>query len=138
MQTVSLRIYHKDEDQRLIYGDFLTKLGKTGRHLNVPHCIKKSQYTGSSTYNTPFLLQIHKYVILQHNNITLKHTTWHFRWNVQNKTINYYTHIITLPTTLKQAVFLLDPVYNTRAHTQGGAKAGLQWYTLSNEKMRQS
>ena len=28
-----------------------------------------------------------------------KHTIWHFRWNVQIKTINYYTHIITLPTT---------------------------------------
>ena len=33
-----------------------------------------------------------------------------FRWNVQIKTINYYTHIITLPTTLKQALLLLGPV----------------------------
>ena len=49
-------------------------------------------------------------MILWHNSITLKHTIWHFRWNVQIKTINYYTHIITLPTTLKQALLLLDPV----------------------------
>ena len=36
---------------------------------------------------------------------------WHFRGNVQIKTINYYTHIIILPTTLKQALLLPDPVY---------------------------
>ena len=42
------------------------------------------------------LLQNHKHVIPYHNNVTLKHTTWHFRWNVQIKTINYYTHIIAL------------------------------------------
>ena len=75
-----------------------------------------SLYTGFSTNNAPvllqnILLQNHKHVILQHNNITLKHTIWHFRWNVQIKTINYYTRIITLPTTLKQVLFLLDPVY---------------------------
>ena len=27
------------------------------------------------------------------------------------KSINYYTHIITLPMTLKQVLFLLDPVF---------------------------
>ena len=31
--------------------------------------------------------------------------------NVQIKTVNYYTHIISLPTTLKQVLFLPDPVY---------------------------
>ena len=44
------------------------------------------------------------------NNITLKHIIWHFRWNVQIKTINYYAHIITLPTMLKQVLLLLAPV----------------------------
>ena len=66
------------------------------------------KYTGSCTNNTPFLLwnlllQNPKHVILLHNNITLKHTTWHFRWNVQIKTISYHTHIISPPATLQQA-----------------------------------
>lgn len=36
---------------------------------------------------------------------------WHFRWNVQMESINYYTHLTTLATTLKQAGLLPDPVY---------------------------
>ena len=44
-------------------------------------------------------------------NITISHSPiWHFRWNVRIKTINYYTHIITLPTTLTQALLLPGPV----------------------------
>ena len=31
--------------------------------------------------------------------------------DVQIKTINYYTYVITLPTTLKGALLLLDPVH---------------------------
>ena len=68
-------------------------------------------YAESGTNNAPILLQNHKHVILSHNNITLKHTIWQFRCNVQIKTINYYTHINTLPTTLKQVLILLDPVF---------------------------
>ena len=34
-----------------------------------------------------------------------------FKLNVQIKTINYYTHIITLPTAPKQAFLLPDPAY---------------------------
>ena len=33
-----------------------------------------------------------------------------FRWKVQIKTTNYYTYIITRPTTLKQALLMLDHV----------------------------
>ena len=33
---------------------------------------------------------------------------WHFRWNVQIKTVNFDTHIVTLPATLKQASLLPD------------------------------
>ena len=40
----------------------------------------------------------------------LKLTTWHFRYNFQVKTINYYTHIITLLTTLKEVLFPLCPL----------------------------
>ena len=65
-----------------------------------------------SFFITKYFITHHKHVILSHNNITLKHTIWHFRWNVQIKTVNYYTHItITLPTTLKQALLLPDPVF---------------------------
>ena len=32
-------------------------------------------------------------------------------WSVQIETINYYTHIITLPPTLKYVLFLPDPVF---------------------------
>ena len=76
-------------------------------------------YTGYGTNKAPFLLQnlilqSHKLVILQHNNITLKHTMWHFRWNVQTKTINYYTHVIILPTALKRASLLPGPVFRCR------------------------
>ena len=39
------------------------------------------------------------------------HIIWHFRWNIQIKTISYYTHIITLPTAVWRALLLLDPVY---------------------------
>ena len=73
----------------------------------VPH-----KHIGSGTNNASILL--HKNLLLQnykhviHNNITLKHTLWQFRWNVQIKTINHYTHFITLPTTLTQALLLLD------------------------------
>ena len=74
-------------------------------------CIVLGSYRGSGTNNAPFLLQNLKHVILSHNNITLKHTIWQFRCNVQIKTINYYTHINTLPTTLKQVLILLDPVF---------------------------
>ena len=63
-------------------------------------------YICSGTSSTPFLLQNCKHVILSHYIITLKHTIWHFRSNVQIKTINYYTYIITLPTTLKQALLM--------------------------------
>ena len=71
--------------------------------------------TGSRTNNTAFLLQNHQHGILWHNSITLKHAVSHFRRNVQTKPINYYTHIITLPTTLKQALLLLGPVYVFRS-----------------------
>ena len=72
--------------------------------------------TGSGTSNTPFLLQNlllqnHKPVILYHDNITLKHTMWPFRWNVRTKTINYYTHVVTLPTTLRQVLLLWGRVH---------------------------
>ena len=78
--------------------------------------------TVSSTNNTPFLLQSlllqnHKQVILYCDNMTLKHTIWRFRWNVQIITITSYAHIIILPTTLKQALFLRDPLsppFNSR------------------------
>ena len=69
--------------------------------------------------SSPSFLQTHKRVILWHNNITLKHTVWHFRWNTQIKTINYYIHIITLPTTLKQALLLPDPVFTGRLPKAG-------------------
>ena len=42
--------------------------------------------------------------------MTLNHTMKYFKWNVQIKTINDSTHIITLPTTLEQALLLPDPV----------------------------
>ena len=32
---------------------------------------------------------------------------------MQIKTVNYYTHIITLPTTLRQVLILLDSVYTS-------------------------
>ena len=52
-------------------------------------------------------------ISMQFYNITISHssTPYCFRWNVQIKTINYYTHIITPPTTLKRVLLLLDPVY---------------------------
>ena len=40
----------------------------------------------------------------------LKHTIWCFRWNVQITITNCYTHLVTLPVTLKQALLLPDPV----------------------------
>ena len=44
----------------------------------------KCEGTGSATNNAPFLLQNlllhnHTHALLQHNNITLKHTIGHFR-----------------------------------------------------------
>ena len=71
-------------------------------------CVCVYIYTGSSTNNTPvllqnLLLQNHKHVILYYNNITLQHTIWHFRWNVQIK--NYK---------------LLQPYYYPTNHPQAG------------------
>ena len=84
--------------------------------------LSRRSYTRSSTNNAPFLLhnlllQNHKQVILYCDNMTLKHTIWRFRWNVQIITITSYAHIIILPTTLKQALFLRDPLsppFNSR------------------------
>ena len=77
----------------------------------------KNQYIGSSTNNAPFYYKIlcYKIINMQFHNITISHssTPYNIRLNVQIKTINNYTHIITLPTTLKQALLLPDPVYNS-------------------------
>ena len=95
-------------------------VGMPLRHLVVGKFLANrpvSIYTqGPAQIMPPFLLQTlllwnHKHVILEHRNIKLKHTIWHFRWNVQIKSINYYTCIITLPTTLKHVLLLLDPIY---------------------------
>ena len=65
--------------------------------------------TGSGTNNAPFNYKITSMQFC--NNITPEHTKWYFRWNIQIKTINHYTHIVTLPTTRQQALLLLDPVF---------------------------
>ena len=45
-----------------------------------------------------------------------------FYVNVQIKTVNHYTHIITLPTTLKQALLLPDPVLQSETGVKNEAK----------------
>ena len=64
-------------------------------HVHVHLSYTEAIVYGVSTHNTPFslqklLLQNHKCVIPSHNNITLKHTTWHSGWNVHLKTIAPY------------------------------------------------
>ena len=83
-----------------------------------------SQYCATSHIQGPaqitplFYYPIFHYKIksMQFYNITISHSSsplWHFRWNVPIKTVNYYTHIITLPTTLKQVLLPRDSVEST-------------------------
>ena len=50
---------------------------------------------------------------------------------VQIKTVNYYTHIITLPTTLKQVLLLPDPVF-----WKNSKELEYAWYLMINRKQR--
>ena len=89
---------------------FLTSQRLNASILEQPICIHTHTRTGSRTNNAPFYYRRS----VQFHNITISHSIshviWHFRWNVQIKTINYYTHIIPWPTTLKQACLLPGPV----------------------------
>lgn len=91
----------------------LSVLYHSTMHWEMLNEVSKSNsllYRVSTNNALVFLLQSHKHVALSRNNSAHKYTIQLFRWNVQTKTVKWYTHILTLPTTLKQASLLPDPV----------------------------
>ena len=110
----SINISQRTEDRFITWSSnftcrYLSEESKTLIFKNICVCVQSPAQVMSFLLQN-LLLHTYKHVILWHNNITLKHSTWHFRWMFKLLPVCVRGSRALL-SILQQAYLPPDPVY---------------------------